>query len=391
MGCILQRKISISSEEKRMGIDLILPYVKRLKRSHPKLKACVYEYNETYRKVLKETGLFDEIGDDPKDAHLVVFGFKKVNEETLNTEFWDVAVVDAWVVLFDSPENLELIEKWRKKNKVTSLLTRMDEVIFFQKEDYSDRDKTGNNLIENLAHPAIKDDEPLIEQPDWTTSHLKEEYLQRHGNGKVFIETGTYLGQTVELARRVLKDNLPMWDRIESIEINKRLADNAKKYFDFDARININLGDSVDVIKTLCEGLKDEPATFWLDAHASGPLPGGRMGPNPLLQELEAIYLTGRKDHTIIVDDRRLFGSGEWGGLQETQIMEWINKINPDYKIFYLDGEVKGDILCATVVDRPWTKPDNTELPENVRKFFKLDEKKPVAEEKEKPKFIFMD
>jgi hypothetical protein len=373
-----------------MSIEIIFPYIRRLKRSHDKIKACVFEHNTTNKKILEDSGLFDTIGDNAENAHLIVFGYKKVNPELLNTDFWKDAIIDAWVVFTDTPENHELIDAWRKKNKITSILTRMEGVIFFQKEDYTERHQFGKATSLMEEHPGVSEDIDLVPQPDWTTSHLKEEYLQKYGNGKVFIETGTYLGQTVELARRVLKDNLPMWDRIESIEIDRKLAANAKKYFDFDARININLGDSVDVIKTLCEGLKDEPATFWLDAHASGPLPGGRMGPNPLLQELEAIYLTGRKDHTIIVDDRRLFGSSEWGGLKEAQIMEWINKINPDYQIFYLNGEVPGDILCATVVDREWVAPDNTELPEAVKNYFKLDETKPEVE-KEKPKFIFMD
>ena len=97
-----------------------------------------------------------------------------------------------------------------------------------------------------------------------------------------------------------------------------------------------------------------ESATFWLDAHASGPnLPGGKYGGCPLLQELNAINLSPCKDHVLFIDDVRLFGTHEWDFLLKEKVIEAIFNINPNYQISYIDGHEDGtfpnDILVATI------------------------------------------
>ena len=142
------------------------------------------------------------------------------------------------------------------------------------------------------------------------------------------------------------------------------MYENCCEKFKNNSKVKLWFGDSVDIIPKIMDDLI-EPATFWLDAHASGPLRGGRYAPCPLVLELEAIY--GKKkikftnngsetyvekslidSHTIMIDDRRLFGSAEWGFVQENQIMDILLKINPNYKINYLDGHQANDIICAT-------------------------------------------
>ena len=96
-----------------------------------------------------------------------------------------------------------------------------------------------------------------------------------------------------------------------------------------------------------------EPATFWLDAHASGPnIPGGKYGSCPLVQEIEAINLSPCKDHVIMIDDNRLFGSHEWDYLDKQKVIDALYAINPNYKLVYENGEEDGrlpnDILIAS-------------------------------------------
>jgi len=190
-------------------------------------------------------------------------------------------------------------------------------------------------------------------------SNLKIEYMQKYGVGKVFVETGTYLGDTVQLALDA------GFDLIHTIEVDQRMFDKCQKRFKNNDKVKLWFGDSVDFIPKIVDELTGS-ATFWLDAHASGPLPGGRYAPCPLVLELEAIY--GKKklsitengsetihekssinNHTIMIDDRRLFGSAEWGFVQEKEIMDLLFAINPNYKIQYLDGHQANDIICATV------------------------------------------
>jgi len=190
-------------------------------------------------------------------------------------------------------------------------------------------------------------------------SNIKIEYMQKYGSNKVFVETGTYLGDTVQLALDA------GFDFVHTIEVNQGMYDKCNSRFQNNDKVKLWLGDSVDIIPKIVDELT-EPATFWLDAHASGPLPGGRYAPCPLILELEAIY--GKKKlqftenetkvfrekssintHTIMIDDRRLLGSAEWGYVQEKQIMDLIFAINSNYKIHYLDGHQANDIICATV------------------------------------------
>lgn len=172
--------------------------------------------------------------------------------------------------------------------------------------------------------------------------HLNSEYLSKYGNGKIFIETGTYYGDTVQLA---LDSG---FDIVHSIEINKFLYETACDKFKDNDKVKIWLGDSIDCLKEIVASI-NEPATFWLDAHASGDLVGGKSGGSPVVDELNIILSHNRNDHTIFIDDRRLFGSAEWSGVKEADALGALKHINPNYNIHYLDGHISGDVICATV------------------------------------------
>lgn len=371
----------------RMRIDTFIPYAKRhskrvswqttasIKSNKDKkeLKNILLKTFENDTKGLKLTKPIDNTGFD-----FCFVDFNTVQQKTLE-ESWSELIQNGWLVVKNTEANFEMVKKFRRDNKLTSILMTDDNLLYFQKENYSDR---------NIKEPALevqmfKEQVSIPESvpvPDWQSSHLTEEYILKYGTGEIFIETGTYLGQTVEMVRRSSKD----WSKIYSIELNYELAANAKRYFDFDPRIEIKFGDSVDKVSEICDNLRtfEKTATFWLDAHASGPLPGGRTGPNPLIEELEAIRKTGNKNHTIFIDDRRLFGSPEWGGLTEKEIEEALFNINPEYQIIYLDGEIPKDIICATTtvneVDFTLSnKPVSflgSEIPSNISQEFVLDD-----------------
>lgn len=173
-------------------------------------------------------------------------------------------------------------------------------------------------------------------------SHLSLDYLKQYGNGETFIETGTFMGDTIYLALEA------EYKRIHSVELNQSLYLRATKLFDHKPQVTIWYGDSVNCLEKILNETTG-PATFWLDAHASGPLPGGISGGSPVLDELEIIRKHSNNEHTIFIDDRRLFGSAEWSYVQEKTALELIKKINPSYKILFLDGEIEQDIICATL------------------------------------------
>ena len=172
--------------------------------------------------------------------------------------------------------------------------------------------------------------------------HITKENQEKYGIGDVFIETGTYIGETVEM---ILTTN---FSTIHTIELNDELYNNAVEKFKNEPRVICWKGDSIDCLKSITENLEG-PATFWLDAHASGPLPGGKSGGSPVLDELDIIGSHSCKEHTIIIDDCRLFGSAEWSHVRKEEALDLLKQINPAYNIYYLDGHVRGDVLWATV------------------------------------------
>lgn len=186
-------------------------------------------------------------------------------------------------------------------------------------------------------------DGPLGEDYNSPPIHISEENLKKYAAGNVFVETGTYIGETVDM---VLKTKL--FKTIHTIELNESLYNDAVAKYKNDKSVKVWHGDSIDSLKEIVPTLA-EPATFWLDAHASGDLVGGKSGGSPVLDELDIIASSPIKTHTIIIDDCRLFGSAEWSFVKKEDAIERIMKINPDYKIHYLDGHIRNDVLWATV------------------------------------------
>lgn len=175
---------------------------------------------------------------------------------------------------------------------------------------------------------------------------LKKRVLEKYPN-KYFVETGTSLGDSVQLALNC------GFEKIITMEINPEKVERAKKRFSKEieeGRVTIFQGDTVE---TFPEALKllDAPATFWLDAHWDEGPRGEYLCPLPI--ELEEIQKTSVKNHTLLIDDRRLFGvdNTTWGyTIDEDGILESIFDINSDYKISYEDGCVANDIIVAEVV-----------------------------------------
>ena len=175
---------------------------------------------------------------------------------------------------------------------------------------------------------------------------IRLQLLKDYAVGMTFIETGSMEGWTMGIA------NAHGFKTMHGIELMQKYYDFSVEQFKDNPNIHFYLGESPDVLPMLVENLT-EPATFWLDAHASGPdIPGGKYGGCPLVQEIEAINLSPCKDHVIMIDDTRLFGSHEWDYLDKQKVIDALYAINPNYKLVYEDGEEDGrlpnDILIAS-------------------------------------------
>jgi hypothetical protein len=134
--------------------------------------------------------------------------------------------------------------------------------------------------------------------PSLTVQELK---LFAPRQARIFVETGTYKGDTIQAA-------LNRFASIYSIELCPHLASEAATRFKSQKHVSILKGDSSVVLRGICP-LINRPAFFWLDGHWSGKGTARGGKDCPLLEELECISLLCAPSCTIAIDDARLFGT----------------------------------------------------------------------------------
>ena len=156
---------------------------------------------------------------------------------------------------------------------------------------------------------------------------------------RVFIETGTYYGDTVAAAKDI-------YANVISIEVDEKLYKKACQRFAADHNVRIVHGDCARELSAILATLK-EPAVFWLDGHYSGGETGKGIVEDPILISLNQIASHPVRDHVIFIDDARTF-DGREGRPDISDIFNEIKKIDSRYII-----RVQNDIIVATVVPLP--------------------------------------
>jgi hypothetical protein len=160
---------------------------------------------------------------------------------------------------------------------------------------------------------------------------------------KVFIETGTFLGETSQLASDI-------FSTVYTIEIYEELYNNAQNNF-LNTNVHPILGDSTDMLPNLLSKV-NENTVFWLDGHNSGPGTGVGSVDFPVLQECKIIDENFKGDlGLILIDDVRLFGVGHHNEIDDSLITLTVEKILDTFKE-------------KTVINH-WLEPSN--LSENDR------------------------
>ena len=139
----------------------------------------------------------------------------------------------------------------------------------------------------------------------------------------ILVETGTYLGDMVEVQKHV-------FEKVYSIELGVELYSNAVQKFEADKNVFILQGDSSVVLKELMPKIL-EPAIFWLDGHYSGGITARGEKECPIFEELESIIMAKELRHIILIDDARLFnGSNDYPNVEELKafLIKWDQKFN---------------------------------------------------------------
>jgi len=134
--------------------------------------------------------------------------------------------------------------------------------------------------------------------PHYYKQQVLKHYAEKY-NIRIFVETGTYLGDMVEAMKA-------SFDKIYSIEISQDFFNRTKKRFKSEEKLKLIWGDSGKKLKNVCDEI-NQPALFWLDGHYSGGKTEKGEKETPIFEELSHII---KKDirNVIIIDDARCFG-----------------------------------------------------------------------------------
>jgi hypothetical protein len=124
-------------------------------------------------------------------------------------------------------------------------------------------------------------------------------------NLRLFVESGTYLGDTVAYVA-------PHVDRVITVELETKLWQAARRRFASEPKVEVLHGDALEIVPGVLDGL-EQPALVWLDGHFMGgvsTMQGKELEPAPsILRSLSGADLS--VGTTLVVDDLRLFGQGD--------------------------------------------------------------------------------
>jgi hypothetical protein len=124
-----------------------------------------------------------------------------------------------------------------------------------------------------------------------------------------FVETGTYLGDTLA---KLCGD----FDILRSIELSRDYYTRAVTRFANQPQIHLINADSTTGLETALDSLSEARTIFWLDAHYSGGDTAKGQSNTPIKSELLAILARQQRSDIILIDDLRYFWQARPGFLQ---------------------------------------------------------------------------
>ena len=177
------------------------------------------------------------------------------------------------------------------------------------------------------------------------------DFIKKYKNGcSTFIETGTFQGDTVQLALDA------GFETIRSVELN---ANNYKKcrvrFRDQKDKVRLYHGHSEHMFWDMIKEFND-PLMFWLDSHYSGcgDTYETSLGNtySSLKFELKTLAKHPVKNHIIMIDDVRDFNTINMDFITREVVVKMVLDINPNYLIVYDTGDntselFKNDVLIA--------------------------------------------
>ena len=132
---------------------------------------------------------------------------------------------------------------------------------------------------------------------NFSVPEIEVEYLRSNLNLDVFVEGGTYKGDTA-------KHMSGKFETVYTIEKSNEMFNTAKVNLKDILNIIMIKGDTREHLHNILDN--NDNILFWLDSHWSGGDTYGEEDECPLIDELKIIFKY-KKNYAILIDDARLF------------------------------------------------------------------------------------
>jgi hypothetical protein len=152
----------------------------------------------------------------------------------------------------------------------------------------------------------------------------------------MFVETGAYMGDSLEVARH-------FFSKCRSVELSPELCERTGVRFQDAGNITLEQGDSASFLRRHREEFAATPALFWLDAHwCQADHCSGQDSQSPLLEELAAVRSL-HAESVLLVDDARLYLSApphphqaaDWPDF--TAVLQALAALSPSHRLTVLN------------------------------------------------------
>lgn len=158
-----------------------------------------------------------------------------------------------------------------------------------------------------------------------------QQYASRF-HSHTFIETGTYLGETINACKHLFK-------KLISIELDDKLYENAVTLFAREPHITLYKGDSGEVLEKVLANITG-PCLFWLDGHYSEGITAKGELNTPIVSELRHIFNHAIKNPVILIDDARCF-NGENDYPTIPYLKDFVTRHDKDLKFIIADDIIR--------------------------------------------------
>jgi hypothetical protein len=171
--------------------------------------------------------------------------------------------------------------------------------------------------------------------PDQIKHTIIRSYARRFGL-HTLVETGTFVGDTPAALQAD-------FERIFTIELDRRLCAAARSRFRHQQHITVIQGESGVALGELAPSLR-EPVLFWLDGHWSGGVTARGPEDSPILREAATIMRRSNLGDVLLIDDARLFGKQSYPSVEAVRRL--ILDGRADWEVY-----VENDIIRAHAKD----------------------------------------